>query len=122
MRDAAPPKGRRRQDLCLGGPCLGEARPGRTGAPVRPVLAGPAEAEAQTLRRHAIENLPHHVRDRTFREDDSKVRTGHLPRTMTGLRDLGISLFRQNGETDIAAALRHTSRDHHRALSALSLT
>ncbi|WP_328760375.1 ISAs1 family transposase [Streptomyces sp. NBC_00271] len=44
-----------------------------------------------------IENLLHHVRDRTFREDDSKVRTGNLPRTMASLRNLAISVFRQDG-------------------------
>jgi predicted transposase YbfD/YdcC len=32
-----------------------------------------------------IENLLHHARDRTFREDESKIRTGHLPRTMASL-------------------------------------
>lgn len=31
---------------------------------------------------------------------------------MASLRNLGISLFRQNGGTNIAAALRHTSRDY----------
>jgi predicted transposase YbfD/YdcC len=78
---------------------------------------------AAWIRGHwGIENLLHHVRDRTFREDDSKVRTGHLPRTMASLRNLAISVFRQNGETNIAAALRHTSRDYHRPLSALGLT
>nr|BEK71117.1 hypothetical protein KPHV_83440 [Kitasatospora purpeofusca] len=30
----------------------------------------------------------------TFREDDSKVRTGHLPRTMAGPRKLAIGIFR----------------------------
>lgn len=35
---------------------------------------------ATWIRGHwGIENLLHHVRDRTFREDDSKVRTGTLP-------------------------------------------
>ncbi|MFG2626668.1 hypothetical protein [Streptomyces sp. NPDC048473] len=58
----------------------------------------------------------------TFREDDSEVRTGHLPRTMAGLRNLAISIFRQDGETDIAAALRHTGRDHRRPLATLGLT
>jgi predicted transposase YbfD/YdcC len=57
-----------------------------------------------------IENLLHHVRDRTFREDDSKVRTGALPRAMASLRNLAISVFRQDGQTNIAAALRHTGR------------
>ncbi|MGW1544593.1 ISAs1 family transposase [Streptomyces sp. NPDC002309] len=57
-----------------------------------------------------IENLLHHVRDRTFREDDSKVRTAGLPRVMAGLRNLAIGLHRQDGHTNIAAALRRTSR------------
>ncbi|MBO0913674.1 transposase, partial [Streptomyces laculatispora] len=83
--------------------------------------ATPAEL-ATWIRGHwGIENL-HHVRDRTFREDDSKVRTGTLPRTMASLRNLAISLFRQNDETNIAAALRRTSRDYHQPLSALGLT
>ncbi|MFE6755786.1 hypothetical protein ACFVDQ_19655 [Streptomyces sp. NPDC057684] len=41
-----------------------------------------------------IENLLHHVRDRTFREDDSKVRTADLPSTMAGLRNLAIGIHR----------------------------
>jgi predicted transposase YbfD/YdcC len=67
-----------------------------------------------------IENLLHHVRDRTFREDDSKVqvRTSILPRAMASLRNLAISVFRQDGQTNIAAALRH----YHRPLRALGLT
>lgn len=78
---------------------------------------------ATWIRGHwGIENLLHHVRDRTFREDDSKVRTGTLPRAMASLRNLAISVFRQDGQTNIAAALRHTSRDYHRPLRALGLT
>ncbi|MFF0057332.1 hypothetical protein ACFYRI_23405 [Streptomyces microflavus] len=33
-----------------------------------------------------------------------------------------IGLFRQNGETNIAAALRHASRDYLRPLTTLGLT
>lgn len=52
---------------------------------------------ATWIRGHwGIENLLHHVRDRTFREDDSKVRTGTLPRAMASLRSLAISVFRQD--------------------------
>ncbi|MFF4081069.1 ISAs1 family transposase [Streptomyces sp. NPDC001777] len=84
--------------------------------------ATPAQL-ATWIRGHwGIENRLHHVRDCTFWEDDSKVCTGHLPRTMAGLRNLAISVFRQNGETNIAAALRRTSRDYHRPLSTLGLT
>jgi len=84
--------------------------------------ATPAQLAAWIRGHWGIENVLHHVRDRTFREDDSKVRTSHLPRTMASLRNPAISVFRQNGKTDIAAALRHTSRDYHRPLSGLGLT
>ncbi|MFD3736427.1 ISAs1 family transposase [Streptomyces sp. NPDC058632] len=69
-----------------------------------------------------IENLLHHVRDRTFREDDSKIHIGCLPRIMAGLRNLAIGVHRQDGHTNIAAALRHAARDCHRPLTALGLT
>ncbi|MFB7310574.1 hypothetical protein [Streptomyces sp. NPDC056192] len=55
------------------------------------------------IRGHSgIDNLLHHVRDRTFREEHSEVRTGHLPRAMAGLRNHAISVIRQNGKTTIA--------------------
>ncbi|MFW6638497.1 ISAs1 family transposase [Nocardiopsis algeriensis] len=68
-----------------------------------------------------IENQLHQVRDRTFREDASKIRTRHLPRVMAGLRNLAIGIHHQDGHTNIAAALRHTARDHLRPLTALGL-
>ncbi|MFD3833565.1 ISAs1 family transposase, partial [Streptomyces sp. NPDC058621] len=78
---------------------------------------------ATWIRGHwGIENLLHHVRDRTFREDDSKVRTGTLPRAMASLRNLAIGVFRQDGGSNIAAALRHTGRNYNRPLQALGLT
>ncbi|MGA5509055.1 transposase [Streptomyces umbrinus] len=84
--------------------------------------ATPAELTAWIRGHWGIENLLHHVRDRTFREDDSKVRTGHLPRTMASLRNLATSAFRQNGAPNIAAALQTTGRDYRRPLSILGLT
>lgn len=69
-----------------------------------------------------IENQLHHVRDRTFREDASKICTRHLPRVMAGLRNLAIGVHRQDGHTNIAAALRRTGRDHQRPLTARGLT
>jgi hypothetical protein len=62
------------------------------------------------------------MRDRTFREDDAKIHTGNLPRAMASVRNLANSVFRQNGQTNIAAALRPTGRNHHRPLQTLSLT
>ncbi|MFD4554640.1 ISAs1 family transposase [Streptomyces sp. NPDC058469] len=76
---------------------------------------------ASWIRGHwGIENPLHQVRYRTFREDDSKIRTEKLPRTMASLRRLSVSVPRQNGETSIAAALRQTARDYRRPLSALA--
>ncbi|MGW3166858.1 hypothetical protein ACWC9Q_29160 [Streptomyces sp. NPDC001142] len=40
---------------------------------------------------------------------------------MAGLRNLAISVHRQDGRTNIAAALRHTARDYRRPLTALGL-
>ncbi|CAL9412578.1 ISAs1 family transposase ISBli27 [Streptomyces sp. enrichment culture] len=68
-----------------------------------------------------IENLLHHVRDRIFREDDSKIRTGRLPRIMASLRNLAIGVHRQDGNTNIVAALRRSGRDHQRPLTTLGL-
>ena len=79
----------------------------------------PAEANPQRLlalwRGHwGIENRVHWVRDVTFDEDRSQVRTGSAPQIMAALRNLTISVIRLAGETNIAAALRrhavHPSR------------
>lgn len=66
-----------------------------------------------------IENRLHWVRDVTFDEDRSQVRTGNAPRVMATLRNAGISLLRLAGHTNLAAALRHHCRDPDRAINAL---
>ncbi|GGY16316.1 hypothetical protein GCM10010358_80070 [Streptomyces minutiscleroticus] len=48
----------------------------------------------------------HHVRDRTFRGNGSKIRTGRLPLTMASLRNFAIGVRCQDGHTNIAVALR----------------
>lgn len=72
--------------------------------------------------RWGIENLLHHVRDRTFREDDSKVRTGTLPRRHGFRAQPCHQRLPQDGQTNIAAALRHTGRNYLRPLRTLGLT
>ncbi|AGP61459.1 hypothetical protein [Streptomyces rapamycinicus] len=64
----------------------------------------------------------HHVRDTTFSEDASKIRIDGLPRVMATLRNLAISLFRQDNHTNIAATCRCTARDPQRPLTALGIT
>ena len=54
-----------------------------------------------------IENKLHWVRDVTYHEDKSLVRTGNAPREMASLR----SLLRLDGHANIAAANRHHARD-----------
>ena len=56
-----------------------------------------------------IENGLHWVRDVTFDEDRSQVRSGAAPQVCAGLRSLGIALLRRVGATNIAAALRTCS-------------
>ncbi|MBT2459155.1 transposase [Streptomyces sp. ISL-86] len=58
-----------------------------------------------------IENRLHFVRDTTFGEDASKIRTGHGPENMATLRNLAINTLRQHGHRNIAAGLRHVSYD-----------
>ncbi|WP_026185849.1 transposase [Salinispora pacifica] len=82
--------------------------------------AGPAEL-ADWLRGHwAIETL-HHLRDTTYAEDASRLRTGNAPRAMATLRNTAINLLRLTGITTIAAALRHNSRNPYQPLQLLGL-
>ncbi len=55
-----------------------------------------------------IENRLYWVRDVTYQEDKSLVRTGNAPRVMATLRSLAISLLRLDGQTNIAAATATT--------------
>ena len=66
-----------------------------------------------------IENRLHWVRDVTYQEDKSLVRTGNAPRVMASLRSLAISLLRLDNQANIAAANRHHARDPHRTLQLL---
>jgi len=78
------------------------------------------ETLAAWIRRHwHIENKLHWVRDVTYQEDKSLVRTGNAPRVMASLRSLAISLLRLDGRTNIAAANRHHARDPQRTLKLL---
>jgi predicted transposase YbfD/YdcC len=75
------------------------------------------------LRGHwQIENRLHWVRDVTYDEDRSRVRTGAAPRVMASLRNLAISALRIAGHNNIASALRWTARDPARSLTILGLT
>jgi predicted transposase YbfD/YdcC len=77
---------------------------------------------ARWLRAHwAIEAL-HWVRDVSFDEDRSQVRTRNGPQIMAALRNLVITALRLAGVTNIAAALRHHARDPYRPLATYKIT
>ena len=60
------------------------------------------------LRGHwGIENRLHWVRDVTFDEDRSRLRTGSGPQVMAAFRNAAIGYLRQLGWTNIAAGIRH---------------
>src|SRR5689334_20503691 len=78
------------------------------------------ETLAAWVRRHwHIENKLHWVRDVTYQEDKSQVRTGNAPHVMASLRSLAISILRLDGHANIAAANRHHARDPQRTLKLL---
>jgi hypothetical protein len=71
----------------------------------------PEQADAKALlaltRGHwGIENRLHHVRDVTFEEDRSQMRSGAVAQTFAACRNLAIGLLRSAGASNIAAALR----------------
>jgi DDE_Tnp_1-associated len=74
------------------------------------------------LRGHwAIEAL-HHIRDVTFAEDASQVRTGNAPTVMAALRNPVVGVFSRAGPLNVAAALRRHARDPHRPLATLGIS
>jgi predicted transposase YbfD/YdcC len=83
--------------------------------------ASPARL-ADLLRGHwAIENGLHYVRDVTFAEDGSQVRTGTGPQVMACLRNLAIGVLSRAGPTSLAADLRQHARDPTRPLATLGI-
>jgi predicted transposase YbfD/YdcC len=83
------------------------------------VQARPAEL-ARIARGHwGIEDRLHWVRDVTYDEDRSQVRTASGPRVMASLRNLAIAILRLTGHASIAAALRHHARQPSRPLQTI---
>lgn len=89
----------------------------------RSMTQAPPATVAAWIRGHwGIEDRLHYVRDVTFNEDDSRVRTGSGAEVMAALRNLAISLLRLAGWDNIAQATRHIARDVTRAANLLLTT
>jgi predicted transposase YbfD/YdcC len=84
------------------------------------IQARPAEL-APIIRGHwSIDDRLHWVRDVTYDEDRSQVRTRNGPRVMASLLgNLAITILRLTGQTSIAAALRHHARRPSRPLQTI---
>ena len=97
-----------RDRLCHHRPCPAEARP---------------EELAAWIRRHwQIDNSLPWVRDLTYAEDLSQIRTATAPQVMATLRNLTISLHRLAGTTNIATTLQHHTHNATRPLQLLKTT
>jgi predicted transposase YbfD/YdcC len=77
---------------------------------------------AEWIRGHWLIEALHHIRDVTYREDASQVRTRNGPRVMATLRNLAIAILKMAGAASIAATCRHHARDAARTLATLGLT
>lgn len=88
-----------------------------------PQQTATAQHLLQLWRGHwGIENRVHWVRDVTFDEDRCQVRSGSAPQVLAALRNLVISLVRQAGHPNIAAALRRHAARPKEALALLGMT
>jgi predicted transposase YbfD/YdcC len=84
--------------------------------------AKPAQLAAWIRRHWHIENKVHWVRDVTYDEDRSQIRTGTGPQVMAALRNAAIGALRVTGVTNIAAANRYHARNSNRPLALLGIT
>ena len=69
-----------------------------------------------------IDNRLHYVRDVSFGEDASQIRSGAAPQVMAALRNAVLRLLRDAGWSNIAAAVRYNAWRPGAALQLLGLT
>ena len=86
-----------------------------------PGQAGPAALAGYVREQWSIESL-HWLRDTSYQEDKSKVRTRNGPRVMAALRNLAIGALRMAGRTDVTEATRWAGRSMDRPFTILGLT
>lgn len=66
----------------------------------------------QGIRSHwSIENSLHYVKDKTFQEDGSRIRTKNAPQNMSLIRNIAINIFKKHNYDNIAQATRLVAND-----------
>ena len=88
---------------------------------LRPERAPPKHLLALVRGQWQIENKLHWVRDVTFDEDRSQVRSGNIPQVLAALRNTTIGLLRWAGHTNIAAACRRLAAQPVQALALIGI-
>jgi predicted transposase YbfD/YdcC len=67
---------------------------------------------AEGIRGHwGIENSLHYVKDVTFEEDASKIRTGNAPQNMSTIKNICIDILRKQYPNNMAQAIRFVAHD-----------
>jgi predicted transposase YbfD/YdcC len=89
---------------------------------LRPDQAGPERLLTLVRQHWQIENQVHWVRDVTFDEDRSQVRSGSIPQVMAAFRNTALGLMHWAGETNIAAACRRFAAQPWSALALMGIT
>lgn len=83
--------------------------------------AGPADLLRLVRGHWRIETRSHYIRDVTFGEDASLVRTGKLPQVLAVFRAVAISRFRADGVTNIAKETRRLAAQAQDCLRLLGI-
>jgi predicted transposase YbfD/YdcC len=84
-----------------------------------PVQASPSRLLGLTRGHWHIENGLHYVRDVSFGEDRSRLRSGNAPQVMAAVRNLVITLIHRWGSSRIAASRRYFAYHPQQALAFL---
>ncbi|EFH83823.1 ISAs1 family transposase [Ktedonobacter racemifer] len=83
--------------------------------PLTALEASPQRLLALVRGHWSIENSSHYVRDMTFGEDRSRLRSGQAPQILATFRNLAITLIHRQGSSQIAATRRHFASHPHLA-------
>lgn len=73
---------------------------------------------SRAIRSHwHIENSLHYVKDKTFKEDELKIKSRYAPQNLSTLRNIVINIFRNSGYKNMAQAVRLVANDIHKLYS-----